>query len=268
MKKLGFIGTGNMASAMLRGAIASKLVEPASVVIYDCDTAKTAALSKELGVETAESARLAAESAEFVVCAVKPKDMAALLCDIADSVSKSKAVIISPAAGTELSKLASSLNEGTPTVRIMPNINAACGKAVTALCANGFVSDGQLAFAKEFCLSFGDCVPLAENLFSAFSAIAGCAPAFVYEFIDALAFAGVKNGLPRDLAQRVAAGTVLGSAQAVLSFGVHPAELRDRVCSPGGTTAEGVKALKELGFENSVITAVDRAAEKDRGMQK
>lgn len=267
MKTLGFIGTGNLASAIIKGVVKAKLVAPENILIYDIDSAKTEALSSAFGVKTADDPCKAA-SCEAVVCAVKPKDMSGLLGSIAAAVKAAGSLVISTAAGKPLAELTAGLFEGAAVVRIMPNINAAVGEAMTAFCATAAVSGEQLAFVQAFCGCFGQCVQLEEKQFSAFTAVAGSAPAFVYDFIDDLAFAGVKNGLPRDMALRIAAQTVLGSAKAVAEMGLHPAELTDRVCSPAGTTVEGVAALRELGFDNAVITAVDRTVQKDKDMQK
>lgn len=257
---------GNLASAMLDGVLKSGLIENDRIIIYDLFSAKTEVYAAK-GIAVADSAEDAAGDAEFVVCAVKPNDIGALLTKISGTVKKTGGVIISPAAGTPLEKLVGFLWPEAPVVRIMPNVNAAAGCSMTALCTTETVTEEQKKFALSYCDSFGATVELEEKLFSAYAAVAGCAPAFVYRFIDALSFAGVKNGLPAALARKVAAQTVLGSAKLVEVSGEHPMALRDKVCSPGGTTVEGVAALNELGFDNAVITAVDRAVEKDRQMK-
>lgn len=267
MKTLGFIGTGNLASAIIKGVAEARLVAPENIRIYDIDSAKTAALAERFGVIVAADPCEAA-ACEAAVCAVKPKDMGVLLFSISETVREKGTLVISTAAGKPLADLTADLYADAPVVRIMPNINAAVGAAMTAYCATSAVTEEQTAFVADFCNCFGECVRLEERLFSAFTAVAGSAPAFVYDFIDDLAFAGVKNGLPRDLALKIAAQTVLGSAKAVAEMGLHPAELTDRVCSPAGTTVEGVAALRELGFDNAVITAVDRTVQKDMAMQK
>lgn len=268
MKKIGFIGTGNLASAILRGVVAAKVAAADDIYIFDVDSSKTQALSAELGVNTAAGAQEVAGGCDAVVCAVKPNDTEALLRSIANSVRGNSTLVISTAAGKELSSLVEGLYDGAAVVRIMPNINAAVGMSMTAYCATQGVSAEQLNFVERFCRAFGSAVALEEKHFSAFTAVAGSAPAFVYEFINDLAFAGVKNGLTKQAALEIAAQTVLGSAQTVLKSGLHPSVLTDRVCSPGGTTVEGVAALRELGFDGAVIAAVDRTVAKDAAMKK
>lgn len=264
MNKLSFIGTGNLASAMLKGVVEAELVLPENIYIYDIDSSKTKRLSETYGVNTADDCVSAAKSADVTVVAVKPKDIADVLVQIKDYCS----FVISTAAGTDVSFLSSNLDSACSVFRIMPNINAAVGMAMTAFCFNENATDEQISFVRCFCSSFGDCMSLDEKLFSVFTALAGSAPAFVYEFINDLAFAGVKNGLTRSDALKIAVQTVSGSAQAVKQLGVHPCELTDRVCSPAGTTAEGIAALRKNGFDNAVIKAIDKTVEKDLQMKK
>ena len=264
MNKLSFIGTGNLASAMLKGVVEAKLVLPENIYIYDVDSQKTEYLSNLYGVNIADDCPSAAKSADVTVVAVKPKDISGVLSQIKDSCG----FIISTAAGVEVSYLTSQLDSSCSVFRIMPNINAAVGMAMTAFCFNENATAEQIAFVADYCSSFGECMNLDEKLFSAFTALAGSAPAFVYEFINDLAFAGVKNGLSRSDALKIAIQTVSGSAEAVKQLGVHPCELTDRVCSPAGTTAAGVAALRKNGFDNAVIKAIDKTVERDIEMKK
>ena len=148
----------------------------------------------------------------------------------------------------------------------MPNINAAVGESMTAVCASPAATADDVAFAMSFCSCFGKAVEIEEKYFSAFTAVAGSAPAFAYMFADALAAAGIKYGIPAKVSQDIAAQMLLGSAKMLLDSPLAVSELIRNVCSPGGTTIEGVCSLKETGFENSVITAVDKTVEKDRKM--
>ena len=264
MNKLSFIGTGNLASAMLKGVVEAKLVLPENIFIYDVDSNKTEYLSNLYGVNIADDCSSAAKSADVTVVAVKPKDISGVLSQIKDSCG----FVISTAAGVEVSYLSSQLDSSCSVFRIMPNINAAVGMAMTAFCFNKNATAEQIAFVSDYCSSFGECMNLDEKLFSAFTALAGSAPAFVYEFINDLAFAGVKNGLSRSDALKIAIQTVSGSAEAVKQLGVHPCELTDRVCSPAGTTAAGVAALRKNGFDNAVIKAIDKTVERDIEMKK
>lgn len=262
--KLGFIGTGNLASAILRGVVASGTVGADEIAIYDINNEKTAQLAAELSVKPFSSASQVVAECENVVVAVKPKDIASLIEAVRDDVEKHNTLVISTAAGTTTEKLVSCFGYDARVIRIMPNINAAVGESMTAICASPAVTDCDRAFAMSLCSCFGKAVELEEKYFSAFTAVAGSAPAFAYMFADALAAAGVKYGIPAKVSQDIAAQMLLGSAKMLLESPLAVSELIRNVCSPGGTTIEGVCSLKETGFENSVITAVDKTVEKDR----
>ncbi len=264
--KLGFIGAGNLASSIVRGVVASCKIAPQEILIFDINAQKLAELREELSVEIAESANKIAAKCENVVIAVKPKDIAALVDEIKNEAKANNPLVVSTAAGTEISKLLGYFGFDAKIARIMPNINAAVGEAITAVCVSEAVSDDEKDFALDFCTCFGKSVYLEEKYFSAFTAIAGSAPAFAYMFADALATAGVKYGLPAKTAQDIAAQMLFGSAKMLLQSEKTVSELVRNVCSPGGTTIEGVCSLKETGFENSVITAIDKTVAKDRVM--
>lgn len=264
--KLGFIGTGNLASAILRGVVAAEHSSPSEILIYDAFSAKTQELHNELSVSVAESAKEVAANCETVVIAVKPKDFAALIDDIKGEVKANNPLVISTAAGTETSKIVSLFGFDAKVIRIMPNINAAVGQSMTAICASPAVNYKDREYALDFCGCFGKAVDLEEKYFSVFTAIAGSAPAFAYIFADALATAGVKYGLPAATAQDISAQMLYGSAKMLLESEKSVSELVRNVCSPGGTTIQGVCSLKETGFESSVIKAVDKTVEKDMAM--
>lgn len=262
--KLGFIGTGNLATAILRGVVASETVGADEIAIYDINAEKVSQLSAELSVNAFSSASQVISECENVVVAVKPKDIAPLIESVRADAKKSNPLVISTAAGTTTEKLVSCFGYDAKVIRIMPNINAAVGESMTAICASPAVTDSDRAFAMSFCSCFGKAVELEEKYFSAFTAVAGSAPAFAYMFADALAAAGIKYGIPAGISQVIAAQMLLGSAKMLLESPLAVSELIRNVCSPGGTTIEGVCSLKETGFENSVITAVDKTVEKDR----
>lgn len=264
--KLGFIGTGNLASAILRGVVACENIKPSEILIYDINESKVAELSEELSVNAAKSANEVAAKCENIIIAVKPKDFAALADEIKNDVKANNPLVISTAAGTETSKIVSCFGFDVKAVRIMPNINAAVGEAMTAVCSTESVSYAEKEFVLNLCEAFGKAVLLEEKFFSVFTAIAGSGPAFAYMFADALATAGIKYGLPAKTAQDIAAQMMLGSAKMLLESPVSVSELIRNVSSPGGTTVEGVCSLKETGFENSVITAIDKTVAKDRMM--
>lgn len=264
--KLGFIGTGNLASAILKGVVACENISPSEILIFDINKVKVTQLSEELSVKAAESAKEIAAKCENVIIAVKPKDFAALANEIKDEVKANNPLVVSTAAGTETSKIVSCFGFDVKAVRIMPNINAAVGEAMTAVCATENVAYSEKEFVLNLCEAFGKAVLLEEKYFSVFTAIAGSAPAFAYIFADALTTAGIKYGLPAKTAQDIAAQMMLGSAKMLLESPLSVSELVRNVSSPGGTTVEGVCSLKETGFENSVITAIDKTVAKDKAM--
>ena len=262
--KIGFIGAGNMASAIINGAVKSGKFEPNGIFVYDIHSDKMQALKDSLGVNSCDSADDLIEAVDAVVLAVKPNAFPSLLESVRETVKRSGVLVISIAAGKSVAEINALLGSEVPVVRIMPNINATVLEAMSAYCCNSTVIDAQKALVEKLCSSFGKVVAIDEEKFSAYSAIAGCAPAFSYMFIDSLARAGVKNGLSKAQALEIAAQTVLGSAKKILDSGEHPWELVDKVCSPGGTTIEGVCALQENGFEATVASAVDASYLKDK----
>ncbi len=264
--KLGFIGTGNLATAILRGVVASGMISPDDIAVFDINREKIQQLKNELSVVPFDSASDIVGKCEKVVIAVKPKDIGSLIESVRDEAEKSNPLVISTAAGTSTEKIVSCFGYDARVIRIMPNINAAVGESMTAVCASSAATADDRAFAMSFCSCFGKAVELEEKYFSAFTAVAGSAPAFAYMFADALAAAGVKYGIPAKISQDIASQMLLGSAKMLLESPLAVSDLIRNVCSPGGTTIEGVCSLKETGFENSVITAVDKTVEKDRRM--
>ena len=265
--KIGFIGVGNLASAIIKGVLASKTADAKDLYIYDIDSAKVCSLSDSLGVNALSSANEAAGK-DVVVVAVKPKDFPSLMAEIADTLEQNDTLIISTAAGTTLGFISTLLPYEPRLIRIMPNINAAVGQAMTAYCTSPRVSDEQKAFAEKLCSAFGKVMPLDESLFSAFTACAGSAPAFAYMFIDELAKAAIKHGIDEKNAYIIAKQTVYGSALMTMNSLDNPGELAVKVCSPGGTTIEGVAALNEHGLSAMVEDAIDRTVAKDILLQK
>lgn len=261
---VGFIGSGNMASAIIKGMVASGFVDGTSIAVFDIDTEKAKALSAQYGIRVFTSAKEVAEECTTVVLSVKPNIFPSLLSEIGDSLEKHDPLILSIAAGKTLDYIASLLPYTPRAVRIMPNINAKVCAAISAFCGNERVSGEDLIFVEGFCNSFGKGIEIKEELFSIYSAIGGCSPAFAYMFIDSLARAAVKNGMAKDQALEVAAQAVLGSAKMILESDEHPWKLVDQVCSPGGTTIEGVAALQQNGFEATVASAVEKSYNKDK----
>ena len=268
MKRVGLIGAGNMGSAILRGMLAADYLRQADVAVCDVSRRKLEELSRELpGVTYVESAAELTEMCEMVILAVKPQYLRDVIDDIRE-VLAGKAVI-SIAAGWSVAMLEEAL-EGTEAtcLRVMPNTPALVGEGMTAVCDETTFSEEDFTFAKGIFDACGRTVILPERLFDGAIAISGSSPAYVFMMIEAMADAGVKEGIPRSCAYEMAAQALLGSALMVLQSGTHPASLKDAVCSPGGTTIEAVEMLERRGFRAAIMDAMDACAEKSRKMTK
>lgn len=261
--KIGLLGLGNMASAVVRGMTTSGQFLTDQVLGYDRHPEKMAALQQECGLKPAASAREVAEQSDLLLLCVKPKGLAGLLQDIGPLL-QNKQTVISLAAGKPLSFYQEYFPHHPGLLRAIPNINARVGRSVTALCANKGVSQAESQMAEKIFASLGSVVFLEEHLLSAYTAISGAGPAFAYLFIDALTSAGIKAGLPRQMAQEAACRMLSGSAELVLQSQEHPRALVDQVTSPGGTTIEGVHALSQHGFEHAVLEAINAVIQKDQ----
>lgn len=268
---VGFIGTGNMSSAIVRGMIAGAFLPAEEIVVFDPNADKRDALARDLGVTVVESNEALVAAADVVVLAVKPQVVPAVLAPLAAQLAELDRVVVSIAAGTTLDRLAELLAvEGTQrtprVVRVMPNVNAMIGAGMAAVCGNTATSPEQVAFVVAMFASVGQAIELPEAQFSTYTAIAGSSPAFAYLFIDSLARAAVAAGMAKDLATRIAAQTVLGSAQMVLESEKSPWDLIDTVCSPGGTTVAGLLALEDRGFLSTVAHGVAATIARDQEM--
>lgn len=255
MIKVGFIGCGNMGGA-LASAVAK--CKNADVVLYDKDFEKSEALSARIGARVGSLDEICKTNIVFL--GVKPNVIGSVAKEISNKISASGATVVSMAAGVSIAKLEELLGEA-PIIRIMPNTPAEVGRGMilytTNLRGSGYVSDFL-----EIMSAAGICDAIEERLIDAASAISGCGPAFVYMFIEALADGGVMSGLPRDKAMLYAAETLIGAAEVVKATGRHPGELKDAVCSPGGSTIEGVKALEDGAMRGVVSGAVVAAYKK------
>lgn len=263
----GFIGLGNMASAIIHGMAKSGKFLEDTILGFNRSAGKTLKLQEETGLVPAANAVAVAERSDVVVLAVKPQMMGDVLPLIAPVITPEK-LVVSIAAGKPTAFYEEAFVPGVPVVRVMPNINAKVLAATTAVCPGACATAEHIATVKAMFETVGAVYELTEAQFPAFSAIGGASGAFIHIYIDALASAGVKAGLPRALAQDIAAQTVLGSAKLTLESEEHPIALCDQVCSPGGTTIEGVHTLKRLGFETAVQQAIDAIIEKDRNLAK
>jgi len=255
IQKIGFIGTGNIATAMIKSIISKQLINPLNVFVSDADTSKMTNLKAEIGVNALVNNRQLIMEAKIVFLTIKPNVYETVLEEISDLLSKDH-VLVSVAAGitTELIKIKT--RNICKIVRTMPNIACLVGEGMTALCNNHGLDDAQLYNIKHILSAFGKVEEVDERLLDAVTAVSGSSPAFVFMFIEALADGGVLMGIPREQAYRLAAQSVLGSAKLFMESNKHPAELKDMVCTPGGTTIQGIHSLELNGFRGVVMDAI------------
>ena len=253
----GFIGLGNMAGAILRGMAGSGSFASDTLCGFNRSPGKTRKLAQEIGLVPCESAK------EVAVLGVKPQMLPDVLEPIKGAIHPDK-LVVTIAAGKGFSFYASYFGETVPLVRVMPNICAQVLCSASAVCPNAACTPEQVELVRAMFRSVGEVYDIPEAQFSAFSALGGASGAFVQIYIDALSSAGVKAGLSRALAQKIACQATLGAAKLCQETGEHPMALVDKVTSPGGTTIEGVHVLKKQGFESAVIEAVNAIIEKDK----
>ena len=264
---IGFIGTGMMGEALVRGIAKAGLVERSNICAADIDENKLKVLAKDLGITVSCDNKLILEMADIVILAIKPQVIRDVLQGIRDSVIK-KHLFISIAAGVTTDSLAQELPEGTHIVRIMPNICATVGEAASAICAGDAATEADMETASKIFNAVGKTVIVDEHLIDAVTGLSGSGPAFIFMIIEALADGGVHQGLDRKTAQILAAQTVLGAATMVLDSGKHPAELKDMVTSPGGTTIHGIEAIEKGNIRASMMSAVVAASDRSRELGK
>lgn len=260
--KLAIIGLGNMGEAILSGILNSNILKADQIIAADkkFSDADFKIEEKFKKIEITADNREAVQKADYIILAVKPQIIEFVLEDIKkDADSK---VIISIAAGVKTRNLSQYFTANTKIIRVMPNTPALVAEGMSALYYSGSVEADEKAFVEKIFNSLGETTEVKESDMDAVTGLSGSGPAFVYIFIEALADAGVLKGLDRETALMLAAQTVKGGAEMVLSSGNHPAALKDMVCSPAGTTIAGVAELEKNAFRSAVINAVQRAAER------
>lgn len=258
MSLFGFLGCGNMGGA-LASALA-KSIESNRILLCDANKDKACELSERLGANVAD-AKSIAEKCDFIFIGVKPQGFGELFSEISPILKNrsDKFVLISMAAGISISAVEKYAGCNASVIRIMPNTPVSVGEGVVLFAANDSVSSQQLAEFKSAMAFSGMLDEIVEEKIDAASALSGCGPAFVYMFAEALADGAVECGLPRDKAMIYASQMILGSAKLLLESGKHPGQLKDSVCSPGGTTIAGVHALEDGSFRASAMNAVKQA---------
>ena len=260
-KTVGFIGCGNMGGAL--AAAAAKAVDKNNIFVSDADAKKAEAFSEKYGVKSAAVSDVA-KNADYIFLGVKPQILKSLFSEIGEILSarESRVVLISMAAGVNIASLTALAGKEYPVIRIMPNMPVSVGEGMILFDANSAVSEAEITEFKELMRFAGELDRLEESKIDAASCVSGCGPAFVYLFIEALADGAVACGLPRDKALKYAAQTLAGSAKALLESGKHPGEMKDAVCSPAGSTIQGVRALEEGAFRSDAMNAVIKAYER------
>ena len=264
--RLGVIGAGNMGEAILRGYLGSGYASGAETAVFDLDTEKCRALERDFGVTIASSLESLIDGCNMLIVALKPNVCTHLFTEQFDRFSNK--AVVSIAAGWGGERLKSALPKTARILRVMPNTPAMVGEGMIVFESGDSLTKDERVFAEKLFGSVGDVITVEPKLMDAVTAVSGSGPAYVYLFIEALADGGVKAGLPRATALKLAAQTVKGAAMMVSETGVQPGELKDRVCSPGGTTIDAVAVLEQKGLRAAVIAAVDACREKSEKLSK
>ncbi len=252
-----------MGEALTRGLLQAGIYAASDITLFDVDSARVESLATSLGVRAAHSALDAAQDADAILVAVKPQIIETALAPLRDVISPAQTVI-SIAAGVSTARLEACFSQHVPVVRVMPNTPALVGAAASAICGGKFAKSENIAVAKQLFEAVGIAIETDEKLLDGVTGLSGSGPAYVFLFIEALADGGVRAGLSRDVALKLAAQTVMGSAQMLLETGKHPGVLKDQVASPGGTTIAGIHALENGGFRGIVMDAVVAAANRSK----
>ncbi|WP_317855092.1 pyrroline-5-carboxylate reductase [Chakrabartyella piscis] len=263
--KFGFIGAGNMVGAIVKGmTIGTQSFKGSDIYVTSKGKVSAQNLAEVCGCHFCETSVDVVANSDVVILGVKPHILEQILPDLLPVFTEKKPIVVSIAAGKTLDYLASLLPAETKILRVMPNINAKIGASTSGICGNAFVTETETTLITNMFQTVGSVIPIDEAYFSQFMVIGGSSVAFVYLYMDALAHAGVKAGLSKKQALEIAAETVLGSAKMILESGEAPWQLIDQVCSPGGTTIEGVLELQANGFESTIAKAFDAVLAKDK----
>jgi pyrroline-5-carboxylate reductase len=261
-QKVAFVGGGQMAEALIGGMLAVKLCAPDHIRVSDPIAERLDVLKKKYGVQTGRSNREIAAWGDIVVLAVKPQVLDGVLKEVGAELAK--ALVVSIVAGVPISRITDACGRDARVIRAMPNTPALVQQGMTALAIGAGAQEKDVASVRGIFESVGKVVPIEERLMDAVTGLSGSGPAYVFLAIEALADGGVKMGVPRAIAEMLAAQTVLGAAQMVLETGQHPARLKDQVASPGGTTIAGLHRLEQGGLRATLIDAVEAATKRSQ----
>ncbi len=261
--KIGFLGAGKMAAALAKGFLKAGLAVPDGLIASDPYPAARESLARETGMKTTAVNGDVLRAAPIIVLAVKPDQVASVLAEVRPAFT-AEHLLISIAAGVPLARLEAALPGGARVVRVMPNTPALVGASASGFALGQGTRPGDTALVEQLLSSVGLAVSVKESLLDAVTGLSGSGPAYVFLMIEALSDGGVAAGLPREVATRLAAQTLLGSARLLLETGQHPGALKDMVTSPGGTTIEGLHELEKAGVRGALINAVRAAADKSK----
>ena len=264
--KLGFIGCGNMAGAIIRGIISSGAVRQTDIIGADFSADAREKVSAECGIRVTSDNTEVVREADCVFLTVKPQYLEEVIFGIRETASPEQ-LFVSIAAGRSVQWIEERFGRyPVRLVRLMPNTPALVGAGMTAAARNSRVTDAEMDEVCRLCGAFGEVEQVSENLFDVVTAVSGSSPAYVFMFIEAMADAAVQGGMPRTMAYKFASQAVLGSAKMVLETGKHPGELKDMVTSPAGTTIEAVRVLEQKGFRSAVFECVKACADKSASL--
>ena len=263
--KVGFIGCGNMAQAIINGLINNSGIDPKEIIASDYSQDATKKAADTLKICVTNNNKAAAVDSAVLFLSVKPQFYETVIKEIRDILPENQ-IIVTIAPGKTLDWLSARLGSDKKIVRTMPNTPALVGAGITGVCKNKNVTENEFTYILSLLKSFGLAEEVPEGLMDAVVSVSGSSPAYVFMFIEAMADAAVADGMPRAQAYKFAAQAVLGSAKMVLDTGKHPGELKDMVCSPAGTTIEAVRVLEEKGFRSSVMEAMKACTAKAKGL--
>lgn len=266
-KTIGFIGGGNMAEAIIKGLVSAWTLDSKNIMVSDVDAARLDKLEKDYKIEVTQDNREVVQKSDIVILAIKPQVMQEVLNDIHDAVNDDT-LVISVMAGTTISAIEHLLNPNGDkkigVVRTMPNTPALVLEGVTALAASDHASKNDMLMANAIFEAIGKTVDVQESDMDAVTGLSGSGPAYIFMIIEALSDAGVKMGLSRDVSNVLTIQTVLGAAKLAMESGLHPGELKEMVCSPGGTTIAGIHSLEEGGLPTVLMKAVEAATQRSK----
>ena len=263
--KIGFIGCGNMAKAMIGGIIKNNIAAPEDIYGSNRKETDRQSVHDQYGIHVTADNIEVTDNADILVLAVKPQYYEEVITQIKDHI-RAEQIVISIAPGKTLAWLAEKFGKDIKLVRTMPNTPAMVGEGMTGVTPNDQLTEAEVKLVCDILSGFGKAEVISENLMDTVVAVSGSSPAYVFMFIEAMADAAVEQGMPRAQAYQFAAQAVLGSAKMVLEIGKHPGELKDMVCSPAGTTIKAVRALEKAGLRSAVIEAMDACADAAKGM--